>query len=82
MIAEFDNLHERSIGAHPCRNETLFLELFPVSVIEFVTMPMPLTDVLLAVSFERKACGAEPARPGTQPHRTASLVDILLLFHQ
>src|ERR1017187_1209919 len=77
MVGNLANLHVRAVrrlsrNPQPGRFQTLF-----VFAVELIAMPVALLDLTRAIRFIGEARFGEAARPASQPHGAAELVDAL-----
>ena len=57
VAADFHHLHQFAINRDSRQDQALFLERFTVAIIEFITMPVPLRDDILAIDLPCQATG-------------------------
>src|SRR4029450_439919 len=70
QLNEFDQLVVRRGAAD---HQTRILELVAVSVVDLITMPMPLLDMCLAVALGDNRTGHQFGRIGTEAHGPAKV---------
>src|ERR1039458_455529 len=68
MVFEFDHLDQFSVGRIAAQNESGFLELFAVGVVEFVAVTMPFVNDKRAVKLARLGTDAKLAGLRAEPH--------------
>src|SRR5580704_2757151 len=74
MVRKFDDLHISSIRRRPRYSQPACRQSFLILAIEFVTMPVPLADLKLAINLMRQSSRLNLASPRAQPHGAAKFL--------
>src|SRR5438128_2094908 len=79
MAGDLDDLHQAVVRRQPGADQALFRQEFPVLVVEFIAMPMPLVDTRRSIQALGQRPGFELALIGSEPHGGAFIYNISLL---
>src|SRR6185437_13169155 len=82
MRLQLDDLHERAVRRQTRQSEPMLDEAIAERVGDFVTMPVPLANLLGTVHRGRARTVAQPARILAQSHRATHVGDMLLRLHE
>src|ERR1019366_8332696 len=82
MVLQFDDLHQFAIRREAAEYEAGFLKFIAISVIEFVTVAMPLVDHEGAVQFRGGRAKCKLASLRAQSHRAALFGHLLLAIEK
>src|SRR4029453_12861260 len=73
LAGQLDELDQLGVRRGTADHQTRILELVAVSVVDLVTMPMPLFDLCLAVALGNNRTGHQFGRIGTEAHGPAKV---------
>ena len=82
MVGQLDDLDEAALLERPRDDEAGGDQLVAVLVVDLVAVPVALVDDGLVVDVAGARALGELDRLGTQPHRAAEILDLLLLGEQ
>src|SRR5580704_11536760 len=74
MVRKLDDLHISSIRRRPRYSQPACRQSFLILAVEFVTMPVPLADLKLAINPMRQSSRLKLASPRAQPHGAAKFL--------
>src|SRR5258705_13606218 len=77
FAGQFDHFYKLTIRRNATERQAILFEDLPVLRIEFVTVPVTFADFFCtAIKVLDQRTRRQPARPRSQPHRTAQFLDI------
>src|SRR5271165_6732382 len=68
VVRKLDHLHISPVRRRPRNSQSASRQRFFILAVEFITMPMPLADLKLAVNPVRQSSRLDLASPRAQPH--------------
>ena len=81
MVGQFNDLYQIRFGIDAGQDQAAFFQLFPISIVEFVAVPMPFENFLLPVNPARQRPFAEFTGVGAETHGSAFAFDRFLSLH-
>src|SRR5574344_623933 len=82
VLRDFNNLHQITIWIKSRRNHSIFLEIFKILIIKFITMTMSLLNILFPIYAIGESIFLYLTRISTQTHSPTHTCNMLLAFHQ
>ena len=82
LIAYLDHLDKSPVPSIPGEAHPMLAELVAVLVVEFITVTVPLVNLIAAVALMGQCLGYDLGRLATEPHGAAKLCDVLLFVQQ
>ena len=82
VVRDLDELDQPVVGRQAAEHEAVLLELRAVPVVELEAVPVALVDDRLAVDLAHRRALQQLGRIGTETHRAALVLDVVLVGHQ